>query len=263
MKIMNRKLWKVFAGLCVLAMSAVWVLPVSAQMSEVKEKPPMYSYVAFWTLPRSQWAEMAKSNIANAKILDKAMANGTLVGYGDDENLIHGGDAPTHDGWWSAMSMAGVLNVLDQFYKAGNPTSPVLASATNHWDNIYVSRYYNWHSGTWKDLYTHGSLYKLRPDAPSDAVDLLSKNLIAPLMEKLLADGTIHEYEIDTEAVHTQSPGAFWVFYLAANADSLDKVDAAIRDTLKAGPLSGPAFSSVTDSSEHRDYLVRASATYK
>ncbi|MGA8488987.1 MAG: hypothetical protein WB711_01110 [Terriglobales bacterium] len=260
---MNRKLWRVFAGLCVLVMSAVWVVPVSAQMSEVKEKPPMYSYVAFWTLPRTQWAEMAKSNAANAKVLDKAVASGSIVGYGSDENLIHSADGPTHDGWWSGMSMAAVLNVLDEFYKSGNATSPLLASATKHWDNIYVSRYYNWHSGSWKDLYTHGSLYKLKADAPNDAVETLSKNLVGPLLEKMLADGTIHEYEIDTEAVHTQAPGSFWVFYLAANAEALDKVNAAIRDTLKANPLDGPAFGSMTDGSEHRDYLVRTSATYK
>jgi hypothetical protein len=94
-------------------------------------------------------------------------------------------------------------------------------------------------------------------------VETLSKNLIVPLFEKLLADGTIHEYEVDVEAVHTQSPGTFWIFYLAANAEALDKVNTALRDTLKASPLDGPAFSSMTDSEVHRDYLVRTTATYK
>jgi hypothetical protein len=87
--------------------------------------------------------------------------------------------------------------------------------------------------------------------------------MIGPLLEKMLADGTIHEYEIDTEAVHTQAPGTFWIFYLAANAESIDKVDAAIRETLKSNPLSGPAFGSMTDFTDHRDYLSRTSATYK
>ena len=64
---MSKKLWRAFAGLCVFAMSAVWVVPTSAQMSDAKEKPPMYSYVAFWNIPRAQWAEMDKSNAANAK----------------------------------------------------------------------------------------------------------------------------------------------------------------------------------------------------
>jgi hypothetical protein len=236
---MNRKLWRVFAGLCTLAMAAVWAVPVGAQMSEVKEKSAMYSYVGNWAIPRAQWAEMEKANGADQKILDKAIASGTIVGYGNDVNLVHQPDGETHDDWWSAMSLAGVLNVLDQFYKSGSSTSPVLASATKHWDNIYVSRHYNWHAGSWKDVYTHGSSYKLKADAPDDAVEMLSKNLIVPLLEKMLADGTIHEYEIDTEAIHTEAPGTFWVFYVAADAEGLDKVNAALRERMKSNPLGG------------------------
>ncbi len=260
---MNRLLWKVFAGLCVLAMSAVCSTPSRAQMSEVKEKPPMYSYVGNWAIPRSQWAEMTKSQANDQKMLDKAISGGTIVGYGYDTNLVHDPDGATHDDWWSSTSLAGVLNVLDQAYKSGSSTAPVLQSATKHWDSIYVSRYYNWHSGSWKDVYTHGSSYKLKADAPQDALDTLCKTMIVPLMEKALADGTIHEYEIDTEAIHTHAPGTFIIFYIAANAEGLDKVGSAIRDAFKANLLNGPAFSSMTDSSEHRDFLARTDATYK
>jgi hypothetical protein len=260
---MNRKMWGVLAGVCALALAAVSAAPASAQMSEAKEKPPMYSYVSLWNIPRAQWAEMEKANAADQKILEKAIASGTIVGYGNDVNLVHRSDGFTHDDWWSAMSMAGLLNVLDQFYKSGTPTSPVLASATKHADAIYVSRFYNWHSGSWKDAYTHGGSYKLKPDAPDDAVETLSKNLLVPFFEKLLADGTIHEYEIDTEAIHTEAPGTFWIFYIATNAEGLDKVNAALRETLKANPLGGPAFGSMVDFTPHRDDLVRTNATYK
>jgi hypothetical protein len=126
-----------------------------------------------------------------------------------------------------------------------------------------VSHYYNWHAGSWKDVYTHGSSYKLKADAPDDAVATLSKNLFVPLLEKLLADGTIHEYEVDTEAIHTEAPGTFWIFYMAANAEALDKVNAALREALKANPLGGPAFASMVDSTPHRDDLLRTAATYK
>ena len=260
---MNKRLWGVVAGLCTLAMGALLAAPARAQMTEVKEKPPMYSYVGFWNIPRAHWADMEKAAAADQKILDKAIADGTIVAYGSDVNLVHQPDGETHDDWWSAMSMAGLLNLLDQFYKSGSSTTPVLATATKHWDSIFVSRYYNWHSGSWKGLYTHGSYYKLKPDAPNDAVDTLSKNLIVPLLEKVLADGTIHEYEIDTEAVHTEAPGAFWVFYLAANAEGLDKVNAALRERMKANPLGGPAFGSMVDLTPHRDFLARTNATYK
>ena len=130
--------------------------PSRAQMSEVKEKPPMYSYVGNWAIPRSQWAEMTKSQANDQKMLDKAISGGTIVGYGYDSNLVHDPDGATHDDWWSSMSLAGVLNVLDQAYKSGTSTSPVL-QVDQALGQIYVSRYYNWHSGSWKEVDTHGS----------------------------------------------------------------------------------------------------------
>jgi hypothetical protein len=98
------------------------------QTAEVKEKPAMYSYVANWSIPRAQWAEMEKSTANTQGILEKGVASGTLVGYGSDVTLVHTPDGSTHDEWWSAMSLAGLLNVLDQMYKSGNPTSPGMSS---------------------------------------------------------------------------------------------------------------------------------------
>jgi len=261
---MNQKWWSGVASVLALAAAAaVSSRPAGAQTMEVKEKPPMYSYLANWNIPRAQWAEMAKSDAADEKLMEKAFASGTIVAYGNDMSLIHQPDQSTHDGWWSAMSMAGVLNVLDQAYTSGSATAPVLSTATKHWDNLFVSRYYNWHSGSWKGVYTHAASYTLKPDAPGDSVEKLTKNLIAPLMEKLLADGTIHEWEVDTEAIHTTNPNTFWLFYITANAEGLDKVNAALTDMLKANPLDGPAFGSMVDFSTHRDELARTNATYK
>jgi hypothetical protein len=260
---MNVKLLKIFAGVAGLAMATIGAGQAGAQTSEVKEKPALYTYVADWNIPRAQWADMEKGYAPTQKILDKAIADGTVVGYGTDVTLVHQADGTTHDDWWSAMSLAGVLNVLDQFNKAGDSSSSVLASATNHFDNVYVSRYYNWHPGSWKGGYTYTAAYRLKPSAPDDAVDTLSKNLIAPLLEKLVADGTLHEYEVDTQAVHTEAPGEFLIVYLAASADGLDKVNAALQEALKSNPLEGPAFDAMVDITAHRDELVRTNATYK
>ena len=238
-------------------------VPAFAQMSEVKEKPPMYTYVADWAVPRAQWNDMEKNAAANQPMMQKALASGAIVGYGSDADLIHQEDGFTHDTFWSAMSMAGVVNVLEQSYSTGAATAPALIAATKHADFLYVSRYYNWHSGSWKNVYTHESFYKLKADAPDDAVEMLSKAVIVPLMEKMLNEGAIHEYEVDQEAVHTGSPDSFVIIYIAANADGLDKVDAALRDMLKANPMAGPAFGSMVDFTAHRDFLARTTATYK
>jgi len=258
---MNKKVWAVFVLVCAVAVVAA--VPAIAQMSEVKEKAPMYSYVGNWAIPRAQWGEMEKNVAGDQKILDKAIAGGTLIAYGNDVNLVHQPDQETHDDWWSAMSMAGLLNVLEQFYQAGSATSPVLASATKHWDSIYVSRYYNWHPGSYKGVYTRAAEYRLKPDAPPDAVETLSQHLFVPMLEKLLADGAIHEYEVDTEAIHTEDPGTFVVVIIAANGEGLDKFNAAVNELHKSHPLAGPAIGSMVDFSKHRDGLYRTNAVFK
>jgi hypothetical protein len=114
-----------------------------------------------------------------------------------------------------------------------------------------------------KDGYSYAAFYRLKPDAAEDSVETLSKRLVVPLMEKLLADGTLNEYEVDTQAVHTEAPGTFAIVYLAANAEGLDKVNAALDEAIKANPLGGVAFESLVDISAHHDELSRSNATYK
>src|SRR3984957_4106935 len=260
---MNVKVWNIVAAGCALAMSPGLAGQAGAQTSEVKEKPALYTYVADWNIPREKWGDMKKSYAGFQKMLDKAVADGTIVGYGSDVTLVHQGDGVTHDDWWSAMSLAGVLNMLDQVEKAGGSGTSVLDSGTNHFDNVYESRYYNWHPGAVKDGYTYEASYRLKPDAPDDAVSTLSKQLIVPLLEKLFADGTLREHEDDTQAIHTEAPGMFTIVYIASTADGLDKVNAALDQAIKSDPLGGVAFGSMIDVSAHHDELGRTNATYK
>jgi hypothetical protein len=251
------------AALCLLVASTLGLSSASAQNAEVKEKPPMYSWLSDWAIPRAKWGDVDKSRGAVDKILSDAVANGTLVGYGSDTVLVHTNDGATHDTWWSSMSMAGLLKVLEEIHKSGASVTAVLQSATKHTDAIYVARYYNWRSGALKGFYTRSASYKLKADAPDNAVDMLSKSFMVPLLEKLLAAGTLAEYEIDELAIHSEAPGSFYVVLVCPSADGLDKVDAALRDTIKSNPLASSAFGSMVDFTAHRDYLSRTDGVYK
>jgi hypothetical protein len=234
-----------------------------AQTAEVKEKPPMYTYIGSFAIPRAKWGEVGKQDAADQKIFDKALSAGRLVGYGTDTELVHTDGGTTHDSFWSSMSMAGVLEVLDDLEKSGPTTGSVLASATKHDDNLLVSRYYNWKGGSVKGGYSHVAGYAFKETAPDNAFDLLSKNFGVPLFEKLLAEGTIVEYEIDEEQIHTVSPNRFWVVYLCKTAADLDKVNAALGSAFGASPFIGPALGGMVQDAEHRDYLERTDAVYK
>jgi hypothetical protein len=253
---------KVLSALCAIAvLGGVSTSAVRAQSMEAKEKPRMYTYFANWEIPRARWADFEKAGAATDKLLDQAVSGGTLVGYGEDTTIVHQLEGATHDNWWSAFSEAGVLDVLDSVMKGAPP--PVLASATKHVDAIYVSQFYNWRAGTYKGAYTHAASYKLKADAPEDAVESISKNFIVPLMEKLLAAGAIVEYEVDEEAIHTESPNMFWVDYICPTSVGLEKVNAALGEAMKTSPFAGPALGSMVDLTVHRDYLMRSNVTYK
>ena len=260
---MSKRTICVFAGLCAILMLALCAAPLNAQMTEVKEKPAMYSYIANWQIPRAHWADMDAGNSSNKAILDKALADGTLVGYGVDANEVHTPDGWTHDNWWSSTSMAGLMKVLDQL-RGANSTGSVLDTATKHWDLVLVSHYYNWKPGAaYQGGYVDVSEYKLKADAPDDAVDKLAQHLVVPILEKLLANGTIVEYEIDEMAVHTEAPGTFSIVYVTPTPEGLDTAHAAIRDAVKAHPLSIDAFGSFVDDSGHRDELAKGNGVFK
>jgi hypothetical protein len=256
--------WKwMFAGVCALLLAGLCPAPVRAQQKmEVKEKPPMFSYVANWGVSRDKWkdieSEVAKDNARMAKFL----SSGDVVGYGSDINLVHQEGESTHDDWWSSMSWAGLLKVLQDNKAAGTADAPVFAASKHH-DDIFVSRYYNWRSGSFTNGFTRIAQWKLKADAPDDAIEKMAKNFLVPMYEQLLADGSIYEYEIDEQAIHTAAPGEFWVIVIANGPEGLDKARLAQRDAGQANPFAFSAFGSWVDESAHRDYLDMTSATYK
>jgi len=258
---MRKRLWAVSGALCVLAMLGLSAA-LRAQAPEIKPKPPLYTYIADWQIPRANWGDVDKIVEPIKGVLDQSLSDGTITGYGSDVNLVHQLDAPTHSTWWSAPSFAGILKALDRIHASGVARTPVLNDA-KHWDEVLVSRYYNSKSGSYKDAYIHVGLYKLKADAPEDAIEHLSEHLVVPELEKLLADGTIVAYSIDTLAIHTEAPGTFAIVYFTPTADGLDTVQAAVRGTAKDHPLGFDAFDAFTDDSGHRDELVRTDATFK
>jgi len=260
---MRKGLLCVFAGFCSLLVLTARVATAGAQMPEVKPKPAMYSYVANWQFPRSSFADVEKQAAGGNPALAKAYDDGTIVGYGHDKNLVHTLEGDTHDTWWSAMSIAGLVKALNAVSATDMPNSSTMASANKHWDEILESHYYNWKPGAYTDSYVEVLTYKLKADAPNEAVAMLSEHLIVPSMEKLLADGTITEYEIDEPAIHTSAPGMFFVVYVAPKPEGIDAVQAAIVAAGKAHVLGIEAFTAIVDFTGHRDELMKGSGTFK
>ena len=242
---------------------AAWMACGAAAAGEVQEKAPMYSYQTIWTLPRARWPQMQQAVSADRPILDRVLEQGALIAYGNDINPIHTADGWTQVTWWAGPSLTGLFKVVDAL--ASQPaSSSVLTAAIRQQDGIYISRYYNWWPGAYDGLFTYIGIYKLRADAPPDAVATLSKDSIVPLLEMLLADRTLVEYEIDEEVFHTAAPRTFFVNYMALSPESLLKANGALADRLDGRPVSSAAASHLIDTPAYRGSLSRTlHATFK
>jgi hypothetical protein len=243
------------AGLAVLGMTAKLA---GVQTVEARQKPPLYRYVSYWTVPLTHWAELDQDHdTGNQKLLARALA--------DDEMQVHAAEGFTHDNWWQASSIAGLMKVLEASHKGGGSSSPLLVSSTRHWDQIYISRRYNWKAGSWKGAYGCSGTYKLKPDAPEadDAVRTLSSSYV-PVFEKMLADGIVVEYEIDREIIHTvDSQPQVHLSFVMSSGEGLDRFRASLGAVLDANSLIGLAFGSMMVNFTPQAAFVKINATYK
>jgi hypothetical protein len=247
------------------AISSLTVHPAFAQAGDEKEKPPVYTYVAEWAVPRAEWPAYEKANLATKQLMEKLQADGTIVNYGWFKNLVHSEGTPTHGEWWSASSVGNLMKALavisGQTGAAADDQAKILVQS-RHWDRVFVTRNYANHSGAFENGYLRVGSYKTKP-GETEAVDKVLKAYIIPIAEKLLADGDIHSYGIYREAIHTDDPGDFSVVVITNGAAGLDKFYAALEAAGKANPTGGPAFGAATVGEAHRDTLSLTSGAFK
>jgi hypothetical protein len=242
--------------LCALALASLFANRTWAQ-SPSAEKPPLYTYVSEWTVPRAMWGDYQKIEATDNDSLKKAVSDGTLISFGSYAVLNHQEGNPTHGTWFSASSMANILKVLEGLRTAPAATAPPLAAA-KHWDYILSSRDYNSHSGTFTNGYLRVGNWRAKAGS-SDPDGKIMKATMVALLEKLLVDGALHGYQIDEEIVHSADPGAFFIAIIANGPEGIDKFNTALNEAEKNNPAGWAGFGSTIDPAGHRDTLARVS----
>jgi hypothetical protein len=242
---------------CLLALFAVAAcMPLRAQHEE-QGKPPIYTYVAQWAVPRAQWGDMTKLAEQDRPLMDKLIADSTIIGYGEFANVIHHEGEPTHGNWFTASSQGNLMKALEALYARPGLTAPVLA-ASKHWDYLLVSRTHNARSGKFDGGYLTGIAWDVKPGQDHAFQELMTSRLV-PAFEKLLTDGVVVSYSLDSEDYHTDKPGRVTFVFTTADAEGLDKVDQALQAEFRKDKDIGPALQSLTDGESHRDFLLHVS----
>jgi hypothetical protein len=244
--------------LCVLALVPLGANRVAAQ-SQSAEKPALYTYVSEWTVPRAMWADYLKGDAADIDIMKKAVADGSIVSFGAYTVVNHQEGQPTHGTWFSATSMTNILKALENVRTAPGATAPPLAAA-KHWDYILESHNYDAHPGTFTNGYLRVGTWRTKADSGDPDGKILKATFVA-LLEKLMADGALHAYQVDQEVVHTTDVGTLFVAIITNGPEGVDKFNAALEDAQKSNSAAWAGLRGTLDPAGHRDMLARVSTT--
>jgi hypothetical protein len=217
-------------------------------------KPPVYLYVSSWAVPRAQWGDMAKLEEMDKPMLEKLVANSTLIGYGVYTNLLHQEGEPTHGDWFTATSEGNLLKALETFYAHPGSTDAAVQGASKHWDQILTGDIYNSKPGT-SGGYLTWSRWEVKP-GQMKAYSELTKKALVPILEKLLAEGSITSYGELTEDYHSDKLGVVYDYFTVPDTAALDKANKAFDDAFTSNPALGDAYRALTERDGHRDYLT-------
>lgn len=251
---------KRIAGLLVVAL-LVFVAP--AALPQMDQAQPIYTYVSEFQIPRANWAQFAEETEKNATpVLERLMADGTLVGWGNFENIVHTTDGMTNGTWWSSTSLAGITRVLDELRKGG--PRPGQISATKHEDVLLRSVYSHASSVSGGGTgYLRVNCTLTQPGKADDFVATIKKYL-GPTFEDQFKKGVATYYGLDEQYVQT-GPGSLRCTVVTfSNAENMNKWADAIAATFakmsaadRKAWQDAIAASTVTDS--RRDMLARIS----
>ena len=228
------------------------------------DAPDPYTSVAEWTIARDQWQGYSDWAMRNHKpILERLAADGTLIDWGFFETYIHTESGSTHGVWWSSASFAGIEKTRAELLKA--PSHPAAAAGAHH-DYLFRSRMGASRSGAISGGFLSVNVQELRPGQGKDWSALWERTS-KPVLDDLLAQGTIASYAVQAEDSHTQSSALRWLVTISPSAAAEDQVeaafDAAISQRSEAEREAfGRLMRDLTVPESHRDYLARITAAW-
>ncbi len=163
-----------------VAVMLVFSAPVA--LPQMEQAHPVYIYVCQFQVPRANWAQFAEDTEKNVNpILERLMADGTLLGWSNTETIVHTPEGMTHATAWGSTSLAGITRVLDELRKIGPRPSQI--AATKH-EDILLRTVYS-HTSTVSGGgtgYLRVNCTLAQPGKADDFVATIKKYLLSPTL---------------------------------------------------------------------------------
>jgi hypothetical protein len=217
----------------------------------------VYTYVAFWSVPRADWSAVEDYYKASVPLMKKLMDAGTILGWGQARAFVHDQSGVTHLDWFTARGFADLAKTLDAIRAAG-PLPAAFGNAKHH-DEIVRSTVGGGKPGAAGSGMLWVARYELQAGQTEDFTQLFEDE-IKPLFEEQTAAGTILSYSLSFEAIHTESPSVVAITYVLPDAAAIDKFQSALEKYEVLHPRAGAALEAVMNLAAHRDALFEVLA---
>jgi len=251
---MLKRITNVVALVCAFA-ACMLLTPTAAPAQD--QGTTYYTYVSQWTVPRAQWAAFAKQDEAGAAAMQKSVADGLLVAWGNATMRVHTSDGFTHAEWFTATSRENLLKVLEQQWTGA--TNSNYAAATRHADLFLHTIAHGGKSGASGTGYLRVAFYQAKPGS-EEALGSLLMGKVKPFFESEVSKGNLTLYNIDEEDIHSDMPGGYNLAMLFPDGAAIDKFYADYAAMGMSDPSTAKAFAGMTMNETHRDDFARVTA---
>ena len=222
--------------------------------------------VSLFKVAPLQVSAFVEKGKAFAPVLDKLLDAGLVTAYGIDVDMLCVPGENNVAFWYDTPNFATMQkaeDAIEEFQKA-NPKVMAdliaMADMTKHSDHIIGARVKNKRNvPAGARVVNDEDEVHVKPERMEEFLGLFEK-YEKPVLEKLLADGVIYWYELDTQVVHTQAPGLVALIVLMPDLGTKDKVRAAFDESF--GKLPGAErttaeklYYEMIDFASHRDML--------
>jgi len=209
------------------------VAPLWADSHEEEKPVTTYTRVALWEVDRDHWGDFVDLfEKHDQPILEKLFADGVITEWGIDANGLHKPDGYTHSTWYSAPSMSALAKAGEAYMAAFDEIDDPDADAAfnamigRHRDVILETEGMRSAAATLDGGYFQGHTVTVTRDKWK-SFQSYWKHRMKPVYEQLLADGDIVAYGLSGEAIVTGHPMMVNWWYVMADADGFDTVEAA------------------------------------
>lgn len=237
---------------CALMLSPIYV---AAQSTDHEQS--YYTYVSQWAVPRADWANFEKQAKEDDAVMQKLVADGTIIAWGDEVTRVHTVDGFTHAEWLTATSRANLLKAIEAEWTTASNSAFV--ATTKHEDLFLHTIAHGGKSTSGATGYLRVTFWQVKP-GESDTLEGFFRASLKPMLDQDIENGTLLMYNFDTEDVHTSEQGGYNLALLFPDGGAMDKFFDQLQEAGKKDPTTGAVLGNLTIAKEHRDDLGRVTA---